>query len=115
MPAMRISRRLLDPFTPSTPIVSSRTNSRLPPVKARAIVQRDRRRQSTGRRLRLTLLEGGNGDRQVMAAHCNQAEIDLLKPSKLETFAPLNLCGLFAIRAADLSRGRWAAPGRSDP
>jgi phosphonate ABC transporter permease subunit PhnE len=51
----------------------------------------------------------------VMRARCKQAEIGGLKPSKLETFAPLNLCGLFAIRAADLSRGRWAAPGRSDP
>src|SRR5262245_56065809 len=29
--------------------------------------------------------------------------------------APLNLRCLFAIRAPDLSRGRWAAPGRSDP
>src|SRR5262245_15036314 len=29
--------------------------------------------------------------------------------------APLNLRCLFAIRASDLSRGRWAAPGRSDP
>jgi acyl carrier protein len=28
---------------------------------------------------------------------------------------PLNLRDLFAIRAPDLSRGRWAAPGRSDP
>jgi hypothetical protein len=65
--------------------------------------------------LRLTWLDGANGDRQVMPAHCNQPEIGRLKPSKLETFAPLNLCGLFAIRAADLSRGRWAAPGRSDP